>query len=48
MDIFLFRDDISITVLQLIEDGSLIKMKKTWWLDKGECGPPEKQQVLQK
>ncbi|KAJ8317822.1 hypothetical protein KUTeg_004626 [Tegillarca granosa] len=33
-------DEISIAVLQLIEDGSLIKLKKTWWVDKGECGVP--------
>ncbi|KAK3100564.1 hypothetical protein FSP39_021863 [Pinctada imbricata] len=42
------RDDISITVLQLIEDGSLIKMKKTWWVDKGECGVQDQQQGSKK
>ena len=32
-----FRDEITLAVLQLTEDGTLQVMKKTWW-DKGECG----------
>jgi len=24
-------------VLKLLEDGSLQKLKKKWWYDKGEC-----------
>ncbi|XP_060078529.1 glutamate receptor-like [Ylistrum balloti] len=32
------RQKLSIAVLQLIEDGTLIKLKKKWWVDKGTCG----------
>ena len=32
-----FRDEITLAVLKLTEDGTLQVMKKTWW-DKGECG----------
>ena len=32
-----YRDEITLAVLQLTEDGTLQVMKKTWW-DKGECG----------
>ncbi|WAR00270.1 GRIA2-like protein [Mya arenaria] len=32
------RDDITLCVLKLTEDGVLEKIKKNWWVDKGECG----------
>lgn len=35
----------SIAILQLKENGSLIKMKRRWWIDKGECGVQEDNQV---
>ncbi|XP_053398486.1 glutamate receptor 2-like [Mercenaria mercenaria] len=32
------RDDITLAVLSLTEDGTLERMKKDWWEIKGECG----------
>lgn len=32
------RDDITLAVLSLTEDGTLERMKNDWWVDKGECG----------
>ena len=31
------RNKIGLAVLQLLETGDLLKLKKKWWLDKGEC-----------
>ena len=31
------RNRIGLAVLQLLESGDLLKLKKKWWLDKGEC-----------
>ena len=31
------RDRIGMAVLQLLEDGFLLKLMKKWWYDKGEC-----------
>ncbi|KAL5011717.1 hypothetical protein ScPMuIL_010268 [Solemya velum] len=31
------RNSISLAVLELAEDGVLLKLKKTWWVDKGQC-----------
>ena len=31
------RTKIGLAVLQLLESGDLLKLKKKWWLDKGEC-----------
>ncbi len=36
--LILFREPISLAVLQLREDGELQKLHKKWWYDKGECG----------
>ncbi|KAL5012647.1 hypothetical protein ScPMuIL_011198 [Solemya velum] len=33
-----WRNLISLAVLELAEDGVLLKLKKTWWVDKGQCG----------
>lgn len=38
-------EKMSIAILQLKENGSLIKMKRRWWIDKGECGAQEENQV---
>lgn len=38
-------EKVSIAILQLKENGSLIKMKRRWWIDKGECGIQEEGQV---
>ncbi|XP_062608143.1 glutamate receptor 2-like isoform X1 [Saccostrea cucullata] len=35
---------VSIAILQLKENGSLIKMKRRWWIEKGECGVQEENQ----
>ncbi|XP_056013013.1 glutamate receptor 2-like [Ostrea edulis] len=32
---------VSIAILELTENGSLIKMKRRWWIEKGECGVQE-------
>jgi len=32
-----YRNRIGLAVLQLLESGELLKLKKKWWLDKGEC-----------
>lgn len=37
-------EKMSIAILQLKENGSLIKMKRRWWIDKGECGVQEENQ----
>ncbi|XP_022320708.2 glutamate receptor 2-like [Crassostrea virginica] len=37
-------EKVSIAILQLKENGSLIKMKRRWWIDKGECGIQEEGQ----
>ena len=37
MTVLFFRDEITLAVLSLTEDGTLQMMKKSWW-DKGECG----------
>lgn len=37
-------EKMSIAILQLKENGSLIKMKRRWWIDKGECGVQEDNQ----
>ena len=31
------RTEIGLAVLELLESGYLLKLKKKWWLDKGEC-----------
>jgi len=31
------RSEIGLAVLRLLESGDLLKLKKKWWLDKGEC-----------
>ena len=31
------RNKIGLAVLELLESGELLKLKKKWWLDKGEC-----------
>jgi len=31
------RENIGMTVLDLLENGYLQKLKKKWWYDKGEC-----------
>jgi len=31
------RTEIGLAVLQLLESGDLLKLKKKWWFDKGEC-----------
>ena len=36
-----FREEISLAVLKLHEDGELQKLRKKWWYDKGECGGEE-------
>ena len=33
-----FREAVSLAVLQLRESGELQKLHKKWWYDKGECG----------
>ena len=35
---FVYRESISLAVLQLREKGVLQKLHKKWWYDKGECG----------
>ncbi|XP_071125935.1 glutamate receptor 2-like [Mytilus edulis] len=35
------RDQISIAVLKLKENGMLIKLKNQWWIEKGGCGVQE-------
>ena len=35
------RDEINLAVLQLIEDGTLHKLKNKWWKDKGQCSGGE-------
>ncbi|XP_071499997.1 glutamate receptor 4-like [Diadema antillarum] len=34
----LLRDELTLAILQLGEDGVLDTLKKKWWYDKGECG----------
>ncbi|KAL3878269.1 hypothetical protein ACJMK2_030634 [Sinanodonta woodiana] len=34
----ILRDEVTYAVLSLTEDGTLLKLKKKWWVDKGECG----------
>jgi len=31
------RNKIGLAVLELLESGELLKLKKKWWFDKGEC-----------
>jgi len=33
-----FRDRITLAVLELLESGDLAKLETKWWLDKGQCG----------
>jgi len=33
----LCRNQIGLAVLRLLESGDLLKLKKKWWFDKGEC-----------
>ena len=35
---FPHRDEVNLAVLQLMEDGTLLKLKTKWWKDKGVCG----------
>eukprot|EP00057_Strongylocentrotus_purpuratus_P011244 XP_011665718.1 PREDICTED: LOW QUALITY PROTEIN: glutamate receptor 2-like [Strongylocentrotus purpuratus] len=38
-DLTLLRDELTLAILQLGEDGVLDNLKKKWWYDKGECEP---------
>ncbi|XP_063955123.1 glutamate receptor 2-like [Lytechinus pictus] len=38
-DLTLLRDELTLAILQLGEDGVLDNLKKKWWYDKGECDP---------
>jgi len=31
------RNTIGLAVLEMLESGYLLKLKKKWWFDKGEC-----------
>ncbi|XP_071847212.1 glutamate receptor 2-like [Apostichopus japonicus] len=31
------RDQLTLAILQLREDGTLARLRKTWWFDKGKC-----------
>jgi hypothetical protein len=36
--LYLFRGELNLAVLELMEVGALLKLKQKWWYDKGECG----------
>jgi len=41
----MYRDRITLAVLELLESGELAKLKTKWWLEKGKCdkdGSPKK------
>lgn len=38
---WLCREPIGLAVLQLLEKGTLQKLFKRWWYDKGECVPDD-------
>ena len=44
--VVMYRDHVTLAVLELIEAGTLTELQKTWWYEKGECsskdGPPKK------
>ncbi|XP_070553293.1 LOW QUALITY PROTEIN: glutamate receptor 4-like [Ptychodera flava] len=35
------KENLTLAVLQLRELGVLLKLEKSWWVEKGECGPPD-------
>lgn len=37
----MYREAIGLAVLQLLEKGTLQKLHKKWWYDKGECLPED-------
>ncbi|XP_063955124.1 glutamate receptor 4-like [Lytechinus pictus] len=38
-DLTMLRDELTLAILQLSEDGVLDNLMKKWWYDKGECEP---------
>ena len=42
----MYRDRVTLAVLELIEAGVLAELQKKWWYELGECsgkdGPPKK------
>ena len=34
---YVYRTQIGLAVLQLLENGEIHKLKNKWWYDKGEC-----------